>query len=136
MTQPESNWLAEYEAREQQRRAALPGRKAELLAALRAAGITSVSVEYNGEGDSGQVDDILAHRGDTKIKAAATILSTGRSLSDEIDDFAWELLDVYHGGFENNDGGQGQITIDVAAGTVTLDHNDRVTEFLNTVTEV
>lgn len=136
MTVTKPDWLAEYEAREQQRRAALPGRKVAVLDALRAASITSVSVEYNGEGDSGQVDYIVARKGDSDVDPATTTLSAGRSLHDEVDDFAWELLDVYHGGFENNDGGQGQITIDVSAGTVTLDHNDRITDLFNTVTEV
>ena len=58
------------------------------------------------------------------------------SLSDALDDFAWTILQAWHGGFENNEGGYGAITIDATNGTVTIDHNDRVIDVDNTVTEV
>src|SRR5436190_24105294 len=58
------------------------------------------------------------------------------SLGDALDDYAWELLAVTHARFENYDGGYGTITIDVAKTTVTLDHNQRFTDSVNTVTEV
>ena len=37
-------------------------------------------------------------------------------LQEALDDFAWAVLDAYHDGFENNDGGFGTIVIDVAEG--------------------
>ena len=53
-----------------------------------------------------------------------------------MDDFAWTILAEYHCGFENNDGGFGTITVNAAEATVTLDHNDRVVESVNTTSEV
>jgi hypothetical protein len=53
---------------------------------------------------------------------------TYATLHEALEDFAWVVLDVYHGGFENNEGGYGSITFDVRKGAVTLDHNDRIIE--------
>jgi hypothetical protein len=45
-------------------------------------------------------------------------------------------LGLYHDGFVNNDGGFAAIAIDAEKATVTIDHNDRITDVDNTVTEV
>ena len=58
------------------------------------------------------------------------------SLSEALEDFAWMLLFEYHCGFENNDGGYGLIVIDTRETAITIDHNDRVTDVVNTLTEV
>jgi hypothetical protein len=106
--------------------------KAAILKALKSAKIGFVVIHYDGEGDSGQVHDILAyHRPDLLIPRKIT-----NELREVLDAFAWAILDLYHDGFEISDGGCGEIKIDVAKRSVILDHNDRVTEFVNTMTEV
>jgi hypothetical protein len=130
--------IGEWEAEEQRRRDALPTRKATILAALEAAGIALVLITYDGEGDSGQIETITAmdaagHPQPDSLKAE---VSPGKSLESELDDFVWDILDAYHGGFENDGGGLGEIVINAAAGTVVLDHNDRLTHYANTTTEV
>ncbi len=47
-----------------------PANKAAILDALAAAGITEVEVNFDGYGDSGQIEDIVARTGDAEAKAA------------------------------------------------------------------
>ena len=120
--------------------------KRAMLRALRARGIATVTIEYDGEGDSGQIGDILAcdakqHPVDIE-RPVQLALYRGKaaseydSLREALDDFAWLLLAHFHDGFENNEGGFGTIRIDVAKRSVILDHDDRVIETVNTRTEV
>lgn len=43
-------------------------------------------------------------------------------------DFGSSFLDMHHSGWENNDGGGGQVIFDVATRKVTLEHNEYYTE--------
>ncbi|SRR5581483_4333289 len=120
--------------------------KAALLQVLKDKGIAHAEVEYDGEGDSGQVNDIRfldADNAELQPAGAVTVSLVGdpkpneyETLQDAVESFVWDLLHAYHSGFENNEGGHGTITIDVAKGSVLLDHNDRVIDVVNTMTEV
>jgi hypothetical protein len=123
----------------------LPAAKAAILAALKATRAANVTIEYDGEGDSGQITGITAMtaRGKAaKLPKGPFSLqlydaqSSYVSFEDALDAFAWTVLRVYHGGFENNDGGFGTLTINVAEETITLDHNDRIIDLCNSVAEV
>lgn len=106
--------------------------KAVLIAHLKTLGITSVSIGYDGEGDQGQISDIEAlEPTEVKIKLMTngTPLGAHRELTDALENFAWKVLDDHHAGFENNDGGFGTITIDVAANNVSLEKNDKFVDF-------
>lgn len=141
--QPE-DWLAELAATDERRRNKLPAAKQALLAALRGARAATVQIAYDGEGDGGQVGDIrvLSARNRPVKLDGGVVLDLDRapesfaSLDLALDAFTWALLEVYHAGFENNEGGFGTIDIDVASGTVTIDHNDRIVEVCNSMTEV
>jgi hypothetical protein len=85
---------------------------------------------YDGEGDSGQIHEIRASNAITDLADLPHVLQQ------QVEEFAWAVLDVYHGGYENSDGGFGQLAIDVKSRSVELDHNDRVIEAVNTTTEV
>ena len=102
----------------------LPGRGRALLSgcALLCAsclGITEVTAEYEGYGDSGNIEDV-------------TVQPVGIALPDELctklGDFAWSVAYHQHPGFENNEGGYGTLTWDVIADSITLDHADRYVE--------
>jgi hypothetical protein len=120
--------------------------KSAMLGALRTQGIATVEIDYDGEGDSGQMGDIYAYdaeRQSLPINKPVNIAFAPDeeprhydSLSEALDDFAWRLLQDRHGGFENNDGGYGTIVIDVPNCSVVIDHNDRFTDAFNTRTEV
>jgi len=107
-----ANWQAEREAANKAARGAL-------LAQLRALGITQVTAEYEGYGDSGNIEDV-------------TVQPVGIGLPDDLStkvgDFAWAVAYDQHPGFENNEGGYGTLTWDIVADSITLDHADRYVE--------
>jgi len=144
MTKALDNWLAEHEANLKRRRDKLSAAKAALVAALKASRVATVTIAYDGEGDSGQVNDIAATNARGKpvqLRGSVVLELDGvpccyNCLSEAIDAFTWEVLALYHDGFVNNEGGYGTLTIDVRKSKVTLDHNDRIIEVSNTLTEV
>jgi uncharacterized protein DUF6878 len=113
--------------------------KAIVFAALTEAGIHRVTVEYDGSGDSGQIDDVSAwNAGDEIISFPSdrkiTLLSENpdhplaeQSFEAAVETLAWDYLEIYSG-WENNDGAFGTFVFDVPARTVTLEHNERYTE--------
>lgn len=143
MSNTTNDWMAEYKAEAQRRAKRLAAAKRPLLAALKRARIAAVEIAYDGEGDSGQVGDIAARdRAGKPAELRGSLLldldgKRRRYLFDQaLHDFTWEVLAVYHDGFEDNDGGFGTLSIDVAEGTFTLDHNHRFIDVTNTQTEV
>jgi hypothetical protein len=142
------DWHQKWLAEQQRRRDRLPAVKQRLCAALKARGIARVVIGYDGEGDSGQIDTIEARGrkgGPVRLDRPITIAlgdadqpTRYEALEAALDAFAWLVLQAFHRGFENDDGGYGTIRIDVAKAKLTLDHNDRLVqvEAENTVTEV
>jgi hypothetical protein len=57
--------MASYEHHRQARKKANTLNKAIVLDALAAADVTSITVAFDGEGDSGQIEDITAYTGET-----------------------------------------------------------------------
>jgi hypothetical protein len=114
--------------------------KAILFAALAEAGIVKVSVEFDGAGDSGQIEDILSWNADgdsvplpSGRKLQLTSLTPGNppdetTLQDAIETLVYDYLEETHYGWENNDGAFGTFVFDVPARTVRLEHNERYTE--------
>ena len=135
MTNNPTDWMAAYQAEQQKRQAQLSPLKDVLLHELASAGIVTVTVEYDGEGHSGQIESIAVEdASQNRVEIADN--ERWDKLDNQITEFVWEVLGAHHDGFENNDGGFGEITIDVMKGTVQLDHNTRVTDTFMTSTEV
>jgi hypothetical protein len=118
-----------------------PANKAALFDALANVGITTVLVQFDGYGDSGQVESIDARIGenhadfpDTQIEIARChwgnpeIERSVLSIRDAVEQIAYEFLEETHFGWENNDGAFGEFTFDVAARAITLDYNERITD--------
>jgi hypothetical protein len=112
--------------------------KTALFDALAAAGITTVLVNFDGCGDSGQVEMIEARTGDDDCAlraveveiASANWGSTaiGRQtqpVREAIETLVYDVLNETHGGWDNNDGAYGEFTFDVAERSITLDYNER-----------
>lgn len=119
--------------------------KQPLLDALSAEQIVRVEVDYDGEGDSGQIEDIQAYHADgsdADLTSRGLTIGEGDlaesfdSLRECIDIFAWDVIAHYHDGFGDNDGGYGTLTVDVIARTVCLVHKQRFTDVCVTETEV
>ena len=113
--------------------------KAALFDALAEAAITSVEVTFDGYGDSGQIEDIIAKAGDKDVALPAVTLELARaewdnpdivrqvhSLKDAIEQLAYDFLRETHDGWENSEGAFGDFHFDVAQRSITLDYNERV----------
>jgi hypothetical protein len=120
----------------------LPGKKAALFRVLSEAGIRTVVVSFDGCGDSGQIESIVARNaddievplplGDLTIQnvdfETCAISDTTTTAGDLIEKLAYGFLQQTHGGWEDNEGAYGEFTFDVADGSITLDYNERYIE--------
>jgi hypothetical protein len=115
--------------------------KAIVFDALAAAGITDILVEFDGGGDSGQIEGVLARAGDKPIDLPTTTLSlhtagwgepelavTELPLAEAIENLCYGYLEQKHEGWENNDGAYGEFTFNVAERRIELDFNGRFTD--------
>lgn len=137
---PDDFW-AQYRAWEVEATKVATGNKARLFAALAAAEITLVKVMFDGEGDSGQVEDVYAFKGDVQVEFPKTsveitslsywnseVQTREQPLSEAVETLAYDFLSATHGGWENNDGAYGEFLFDVENDTITLGFNERFTD--------
>ena len=116
--------------------------KAAVFDALAAAGIASVTVEFDGEGDSGQIGEINARAaGDLPASLpktpvtlhraswrSDTLSTTEQTLAEAVETLSYEYLEQEQGGWENNDGAYGFFEFDVAKRAIHLEFNGRYTD--------
>jgi uncharacterized protein DUF6878 len=127
----------EYARRAEEIRAA---NKTVLFDLLAAAGIETLTVLFDGYGDSGQIErfDIKAREGTTprpldRIEIACTtwenpkIERETQTVQEAVEALIYDLLRQTHCGWEINDGAYGEFTFDVAQRTIKLDYNERYT---------
>jgi hypothetical protein len=118
--------------------------KSTVFAALAAASITTVSVAFDGGADSGQINEVVAKKADTAVELPDVqidfqgvdwngnkLTTSPCSLADAIEALCFNYLCQEHGGWENNDGGQGEFLFDVAEQRIELDFNQFYTESTN-----
>lgn len=103
--------------------------KTEIIPRLKQWGVSKVRAGYSGYGDSGCIDGITYL--DARDRPVNMVLVTPAS-DPVIEDVLYEFLPA---GFEINDGSQGTLTIDVAAGTVKHEHGENYTETRNSTQE-
>lgn len=135
-------YLAQTAGRDALFETLLPGNQSAIFDALASADVVTLIVEFDGYGDSGQIEAITATGPDGEMAlpefgisyASPGDLTSGDPvnrrqvpLSDAIETLCYYLLRCTHAGWENNDGAFGDFTFDVAARTISLDHNDRYT---------
>jgi hypothetical protein len=117
--------------------------KAAVFDALSAAGITDVAVGFDGEGDSGQIEDAAPYAGDKLLDFPATTVTLYRqqygneelttheiSLREAVEQLCYGYLEQENDGWENNDGASGEFTFDVAEGKIALDFNGRFSDYV------
>jgi hypothetical protein len=115
--------MAQYRQNEQTRHEQTKARlKNEIIPRLKQWGVAKVKAEYSGYGDSGAVNHIAY----LDAQDQPVNMDMVRAASDpEIENVLYQFLPA---GFEINEGGQGDVTIDVATGTVKLEHQENYTE--------
>ncbi len=137
-------FMAAWEQKERAYRkracAVLDGNKKALFGILAEHGITAVIVNFDGYGDSGQIEDITVQSGDVAVELPAERIEIFRpawdspdierqthTVREAIEALSYDFLAQTHCGWENNDGAYGDFTFDVAGGSITLDYNERYT---------
>ena len=117
-----------------------PANRDRLFDGLTAADITHVTVTFDGEGDSGQIESIGAWAGDRAVVFPAVEIPYAAltwdnpevelrqlSLEDVVEQLAYDFLADTHGGWENNDGAYGEFCFDASARSIHLEFNERFT---------
>ena len=100
-----------------------------LAARLKEIGVASVEVQYDGCGDSGQIETPICRdaQGDVVKLAGRTPVT-----ADQLCDFFYDLIQVRHSGWENNDGAFGELHWDLATDALRHTHNDCFTDYETT----
>jgi len=152
-TEPTADFVSPSDPWQQQERAyariaseLLDANKTALFDALAAAGITTVIVNFDGYGDSGQVERIEASADnvdcplpaiDVEVASAqwgsAAILRQPKPVCEAIETLVYDVLNQTQRGWENGDGACGDFTFDVAERSITLDYNERYMESHNSM---
>lgn len=146
-TSPEyDSYAAENAAHVARHQEAWEPNKAAIFAAMEAAGVSLVTVEFDGCGDSGQIDAVSAYAAGGAAVALPIVEvevrdmdewlpGTGtarRGLEEAIEAVVYALLARTHGGWEDNDGAFGEVSFDLANRAVTLDFNGRFADSTHT----
>jgi hypothetical protein len=100
-----------------------------------------VQVEFDGVGDSGQIDGITAYQDSSIVELPSAPLTIHQvhfgtadpstaslPLHEAIEVLCYDCLEQVHGGWENNDGAYGTFTFDVSERTIALEFNGRFTD--------
>ncbi len=136
------NW-DEFVARSAEQRKnkieAIAESKAAIFAALEQAGIAEVLVEFDGYGDSGQIEAIIfRNAAQEELPCPEVTLAfpaAGGEPSEEniplataTENLVYDLLEIEVAGWENNEGAFGDFLFNVAGRTIDHTHNERITD--------
>jgi hypothetical protein len=134
-----NDFVARYIEHERRTAALIPFNKEAVFEALKEAGITTVAVRFDGYGDSGQIEEVVAKADDAEIAIPEIQVYMSRvqfgteeierqpqPLPQAIETMVYALLETTHGGWENNEGAYGDFKFDVGADLITLEFNYRI----------
>jgi hypothetical protein len=143
--------MAQMDAYQQQQEATNRALRDDMLALLRNVGVDTVTAHYDAYGDSGNIEELVllpeilaptvAPEGAPQLAGAAAPdgdmehpIEAGdprltAAQREQLCDLLWNIVYGLHPGFENNDGGFGDIEWDIAADSITIEHNERFTDY-------
>lgn len=114
--------------------------KIALFDILESHGIVSITVAFDGYGDSGQIESVTGHDKTGVVELPEIMLPAidieasepapggqDMAITDVIESLAFDLLREGHSGWENNDGAYGEFRFETAARTIKLEYNERFT---------
>ena len=114
------SWFDDYQRRRELEQQKHAGEfRQETLPKLQALGIEKVVGGYSGYGDSGDLHDLKCLGPEDKP------VEIDDTLRQELVEFLYEYLPD---GYEINEGGQGDVTFDVTAMRVDIDHEENIIE--------
>ncbi len=93
--------------------------RANLLVELRALGITLIEIQYEGYGDSGNVEDVTPTPATIKL---------AEDLVQRVESFGWDFAYALNPGFENNEGGYGSLEWNLETDKINVCHSNRYVE--------
>lgn len=127
-----------FARREANLRKAAAINKSVVFDALAAANITTVTAEFDGEGDSGGITSIGAVKGDENVGfpvlkvpyqavewMGETLQPAEHTLEEAIEHLCYQYLEQTHGGWEDNEGAYGTFIFTVAGRRIELEFNGR-----------
>ncbi len=82
-------------------------------------GVTLLEVQYEGYGDSGNVEDVTPTPTEIKLES---------EVNRRVEDFAWDFAYALNPGFENNEGGYGSLEWNLETDKITISHSNRYVE--------
>lgn len=95
---------------------------------LKAAGVVCIKVDYDGCGDSGQLEEPqLLDAADSPIPLEQVEALHRQRLME-----LYDLLEARHSGWENNDGATGHFSWNLLTGEMQQVHHERYTEYHTT----
>lgn len=94
--------------------------RAVLHAFLQSKGVTRVDAQYDAYGDSGNVEDIT-------FTPVTVMIETAQK--EALRDFIWSMAYALHPGFENNDGGDGEVVWQIDEDKIQIEHRERFTDY-------
>jgi hypothetical protein len=93
---------------------------------LKEAGVKVVLVNYDGCGDSGQIESVTyLGAGGKAVDLTAEVTITEEHLTD----LFYDLLETRHPGWENNDGAWGEFQWNLSSDELHHSHNERFTDY-------
>lgn len=143
--------------------AARAGNQVLLLAALSKQHVCLAMLHYEGNGDEGAPAEVklfadehgytavaeadaaadspiaiwVARPGNAQPEQQATRFAReSMTLVEALELFGWEAVEHLHGGFWNGSGGEGDVRFHPATGTVTVCHDDYITDTIHTETRL
>ncbi len=120
----------------------LPGNKQAIFDALVAAGIQIVTVDFDGCGDEGRLEEPVgfdAANTDMPLPSASicvqqvefessTIVQASTTVSEFVKNLTSDLLEKTHGGWEDGEGAYGTLSFNLEERTITLQYHERYVE--------
>ena len=116
---PSSDFLSEWDKRQQEQESVARKSLQKFYQQLVKLGVDTVTINYDGYGDSGTLEDPLAFQNDKPVDLT-------RKLNDLLLDFAESYLP---GGWENNDGACGTFVLNIKDRKFFREHCWRYTEY-------
>ena len=113
------DYAAQTAAAQKKAEAARVETRTALFMELRALGVTLLEVQYEGYGDSGNVEDVTPTPTEIKLDT---------DLNRRVEDFAWDFAYALNPGFENNEGGYGSLEWNLETDKITISHSNRYVE--------